>query len=41
MKKEKNKSLETMFSIKVALLFKKSFTQRFKDENEDVYNYCK
>jgi hypothetical protein len=41
MKKEKNESLETMFNIKITLLFEKSFTQRLKDKSEDVYNYCK
>ncbi len=41
MRKEKNKSLETMSNTEITLLFEKSSTQRHKDKNEDVYNYCK
>ncbi len=41
MRKEKNKSLETMFSIEVTLLFKKSYSQRCKYKSEDLCNYCK
>jgi hypothetical protein len=41
MRKEKNKSLETMSSIEVTLLSKKSYTQRCKDKSEDVCDYCK
>jgi hypothetical protein len=38
---EKNKSLETMFSTEITLLFKKSSAQKHKDKSENVCNYCK
>jgi len=41
MRMEKNKSLETMFSTEITLLFKKSSVQRHRDKSENVCNYCK
>jgi hypothetical protein len=41
MRMEKNKSLETMFSIEITLLFKKSYAHRHRGKSENVCNYCK
>jgi len=41
MRMEKNKSLETMFSTEITLLFKKSYAHKHKNKSEKVCNYCK